>query len=761
MKRSFLSFITLFSLYSNVYSQQADKTQYVNPLIGTLEIKVNDAGAHSTIEHGRVVPIIGVPNGMTSWVPQTESTEQKCVCPYYYRHNEIQGFRASHWLNGGCTQDYGSFTIMPVTGRLRIKPQERAARFEHKNEEVTPSYYKVNLTDEGITARMTGLSHGAIFDFSFENKTDKYIVIDVNSDEGQGYIRIDAQKRKIYGYNPVHRIYNGKGKPAGFSGYFVIQYESDAINTGVWHNWAIQENRQEIHGKGKNVGAFIQFPDDTKNIVLKVGTSFTSLEAADNNLKAEIEGQSLKDIKKASASQWNERLGKIEVYGDDSLKTKFYSAFYMASILPRQYSDITGTYPAFATQYTTQKLTIGKYYDDFSMWDTYRALHPLYTIISPTLTNDFIRSLILKAEQGGWLPIFPCWNSYTSAMIGDHVITMIADAYIKGIDKFDVEKAYYYMRKNAFEVNTDSLSYRDGKGRRALDSYLKYGFIPMEDLVWDAFHKCEQVSRTLEYAHDDYALAQMAKKLNKTDDYAILMKRSENYKNVFDPAVGYVRGRYADKRWIEPFDPFQAREKDIKLRYVTEASPFQYTWYVPHDVNGLMKLMGGKEKFVQQLDLFFKDTHYSHSNEPSHHIAYLYAFAGEPWKTQQIIPEIIEKSYRIAPDGLIGNDDAGQMSAWLMMSMLGFYQVCPGTTQYVIGTPMFEKSVIHMENGKQFTITARNVSKENIYIQSATLNGKTLDTPFIDHQDIVGGGSLTFIMGNKPNKEWGKKSEIQ
>lgn len=748
-----LIFVSL-NLYS--CSNLPNNIEFVDPLIGTLEIEVTDAGAHSSWEHGRVVPIVGIPNGMTSWVPQTAESEQKCVCPYYYRHTTIQGFRASHWINGGCTQDYGSFTVMPVAGSLKIKPQERAMKFDHKNEFVSPSCYKVKFEEEGVEARMTGLSHSGVLDFLFENTNEKYIVVDVNSDEGEGYIKIDSDKHRIYGYNPVHRIYNGFGKPAGFSGYFVIEFPEDFLECGIWHDWQLQKGVQEVYGKGKNIGAYIRLSDTMRKIQLNIGTSFTSIEAAENNLKSEIGTHDFDEIMQEATNQWNSRLGKIEVNGSDSLKIKFYSAFYMASILPRQYSDVVGTYPAFATQYVTKQIEKGKkYYDDFSMWDTYRALHPLYTILSPSLTNDFVNSMILKAEQGGWLPIFPCWNSYTSAMIGDHVITMIADAYVKGINQYDADKAYYYMRKNAFEVNSDSASYCDGKGRRALDSYLKYGYIPMEDLVLDAFHKGEQVSRTLEYAHDDFALAQMAKKMGKTDDYIELMKRSKNYTNVFDSITGYVRGKYADGKWIEPFDPFDAREPDFRLRYVTEASPFQYTWYVPQDVRGLIDLMGGKEKFTKQLDKFFSETHYSHSNEPSHHIAYLYAYAGEAWKTQKIIPEIIEKSYKIAPDGLIGNDDAGQMSAWLIMSMLGFYQVCPGTTQYVIGTPMFEKSVIHLENGKKFIITAENVSKENVYIQSATLNGKPFDGPFLEHDDIINGGILSFKMGKTPNKEWG------
>ena len=725
-----------------------DKTKYVDPLIGTLGIEVTDSKSFTRIEKGLVAPIVGVPNGMTSWVPQTVSSEEKCACPYLYRHTAIQGFRASHWLNGGCTQDYGSFTVMPIVGNLKIKPEERAYKYKHEDEISTPYCYKVELDNKTISAQITGLSHSSIFKFSYSSDDKKYLIIDINSDEGEGYIRIDSINSCIYGYNPVHRIYNGWGKPSGFSGYFIIKFPEKFIESGVWHDWKLNNTLAEIKGNGKNVGAYVRLNDDLQNLELKIGTSFTSFDAAEENLNIEIGDKDYDEVLKESKKQWNDRLNKIEVKGDEKLMSKFYSAFYLASILPRQYSDIKGSYPAFATQYVNKLTLHGKYYDDFSMWDT-------YPIISPSMTNDFVRSMILKSEQGGWLPIFPCWNSYTSAMIGDHVTTMIADAFVKGIKDYDVEKAYYYMKKNAFEINTDSLSYVDGKGRRALESYMKYGYIPMEDKVLDAFHMGEQVSRTLEYAHDDYSLAQMAKKLGKIDDYKELISRSKNYINVFDSVSGYVRGRFIDGSWIEPFDPFKARESDKNLRFLTEASAFQYTWYVPHDVEGLIKLLGGKDKFISKLDKFFKEGHYAHSNEPSHHIAYLYAYAGQPWKVQEIIPDIVEECYKLSPDGLIGNDDAGQMSSWLLMSMMGFYQVCPGTTEYVIGTPMFEESVINLENGRTFTIKADGVSSTNRYIQSAVLNGKPLNKSFIDHHDIINGGTLLIKMGDKPNKSWG------
>jgi len=401
------------------------------------------------------------------------------------------------------------------------------------------------------------------------------------------------------------------------------------------------------------------------------------------------------------------------------------------------------------------------YYTDYSMWDTYRAVHPLYTILQPQRSGDMARSLILMGQQGGWLPTFPLQNNYTSAMIGDHGVSMIGDAYLKGIKGFDIEAAYLLMRKNAFEYNTDYLSYKDGKGRRALKSYLQYGYIPLEDTVKEAFHQREQVSRTLEYAYDDYVLSQVARKLGKTDDYKELLRRSENYKNVYDTVSGFVRGRHSDGKWVEKFNAYihGHSSKDTGNFFICEGTPFQYTWSVPQDVAGLVRLMGGKKPFLDKLDRFFNETHYWHGNEPCHHIAYLYPYAGEPWKTQEWVRKIVKSEYEPVPNGLCGNDDAGQMSAWLVFSMMGFYPVCPGMPYYVIGSPMFEEVSIQVENNKLFTIRTINNSDKNIYIQSARLNGKPFDRSFIWHDEIVKGGELVFVMGDQPNKTWATGNE--
>ncbi len=741
-----LSTLCLFSC-----NQQENRFEkYVNPLIGTDIRIVQGKDKNSTEERGQIMPAVGVPHGMTNWVAQTQATEQKCHPPYYYFQDAIQGFRASHWMNGSCTQDYGSVTIMPLSNKLETDPVKRASSFDHAQEIATPSYYSVDLNDYGIHAELTGLSRAGIMQFSFEQEGDHYIVIEPNSDEGVAFVEIDPEKKEITGYNPVHRIYQGYGKEAGFSGHFVIQLNEEIADYGVWDSTAITSGRKSTKGQKHTVGAWVKLasgkPGKTR---VKIATSFTSIDNARKNLASEIPGWDFNEVRQVSSDTWNRALGQIAVKGNnEEEKVKFYSALYNAHFLPRTFSDVDGSYPKFDGGGQIMKMDHGTYYCDFSQWDTYRAVHPLFSILTPFRNGDMAHSLVLKGQQGGWLPIFPSWNSYTAAMISDHCIAMIGDAIVKDAPGFDYEEAYTLMRKNAFEANPDSNSYRDGKGRRAMESYLKYNYVPLEDQVMEAFHRREQVSRTLEYAYDDFVLAEVAKKLGKTEDYNVLIKRAENYRNVIDPETGYARGRHADGTWIEPFDPFASTS------FICEGTPYHYTWYVPQDVAGLIRHMGGKERFINRLDTFFEGDYYWHGNEPGHHIAYLFAYAGEPWKTQKWVHDIINREYFTTPDGLSGNDDAGQMSSWLVFSMVGFYPVCPGMPYYVIGSPSFEESVITLENGKKFTIEAKGASDKNIYIQSATLNGQPYDKSYILHKDIMNGGTLSFVMGDTPNKEW-------
>jgi predicted alpha-1,2-mannosidase len=700
--------------------------KYVDPLIGTAPAKTLSAIRNSEAgseQKGQNFPAVGRPFGMTQWTAETRTSENKCISPYYYDDRFITGFRGSHWMSGSCTQDYGSMSVMPFTAsRPDTVKSCPVSAFSHANEKSTPAYYSIMLDNFGIMAEVTGSVRSGMLRLTYPGNKVNCLYIRSNSDVNQGKIWLDKLKNMIVGYNPVHRIYQGRGQSAGFSGYFVIRFDKAfrIINS--------TDNQQTM---------IVSFGSE-KNVKIKIGTSFTSLDAAFNNLSTEIPDWNFDGLMKDTEDVWNRTLGKVQAEGgSEEQLTKFYTALYHCYQLPRIASDADGSYQGFAQDTLIHKTGGFDYYDDFSMWDTYRALHPLLTILEPDRTRDMIKSLILKAEQGGWMPIFPAWGSYTAAMIGDHVSTMIADAYAKGIRGFDVDSAYRYMRQNAFDQPSYT-DYVDGKGRRALSSYLQYGYIPLEDSVWDAFHRREQVSRTLEYAFDDYALAGFAKSIGKAKDSEILYDRSKNYRNVFDTKTGYVRGRHADKSWASPFDPFK------KVNYICEGTPFQYTWYVPQDVPGLIALMGGKKAFLQRLNEFFEGGYYWHGNEPDHQAAFMFAMAGNPHKTEEWTKKIISDEYGTGPGGLSGNEDAGQMSAWLVFSMMGFYPVCPGTDQYVITTPSFDLVKISLSDGRQFTIKSVNRSSENYYIESIKRNGQKFSGPYLKHKDITDGSNFEF-----------------
>lgn len=729
--------------------------QYVETRIGTAPSETRTAGlfGKNTEEFGQCLPAVLEPHGMNFWTPQTRDTEQKCIAPYYYLDSLLQGFRNSHWIVGGCTQDYGSMTLMPLAGTLRCSPEARASRVDHAHEVSSPSYYRNRLLDEGITAEMTGRSRAAIFRFTYDNAGDGYLVVNPNSDEGAGYVEVNTAKRQIRGYNPVHRIYQGWGEPAGYAGYFVVQLDRDLAEWGTFAGDSVVAGATVIE-KQPGIGAYVRFRVNgtADPVTVRAASSFTDMAGALANLEAEIPHDNFDRTRRELSDIWDCRLGLISVEGgSDEELTKFYSALYRSSFLPREFSDADGRYPSFSAGTPVLKMPEGQtYYEDYSMWDTYRAQHPLLTLITPHRSGEMMQSLVLKYRQGGWLPIFPCWNSYTAAMIGDHCIAAIADAAVKGVGNFDLATAYEGMRKNAFASPENYDDYKNGMGRRALPSYLKYGYIPLEDSVPEAFHKREQVSRTLEYAFDDFALSRVARMLGRDTDADTLAARAMNYRNVIDPASGYAQGRYADGTFLPtPENAFTFAP------FITEGAPCHYTWYVPHDQPGLMSLMGGRETYVAKLDSMFTEGRYWHGNEPCHQVAWLFNYAGEPWKTQRAVRHIMETEYLGVPGGLSGNDDAGQMSAWYIFAALGFYPVCPATPYYIIGSPSFPRAEIALENGKTFTIIAENASPANIYIQSATLDGTPYDKSYISHDDILAGKTLKFVMGPSPS-QWGQ-----
>ena len=734
--------ILLVSL--TAYSLPAqDLLKYVQPLSGTAPSTTLAAQKHSEAgseKNANTIPAVGLPFAMTQWTPQTNTTEKKCIPPYFYNDKLLSGFRGTHWLSGSCTQDYGSFTIMPVTGSL--KTVDYSVPFSHSEEITTPAYYKLQLPAYGVTTEITATKRCGILRFTIHKDDSLHLLITPNSDYEKGFVKVDAARGEIWGYNPAHRIYQGWGESAGFNGWFFIKIERKILRSGTYAGTEVF-SADSLRGK-KNMGGFVGFAlKKDEQLVVRIGTSFSSLEGAKKNLQAEIGTQGFNAILEKAKRVWQDALMQVLVETDNEKdKRIFYTALYHAMQHPRLFNDVDGIYPKFAGKYELKKKTDGNYYDDFSMWDTYRAQLPLFEILQPSLINQFVQSLIVKGQQGGWLPIFPCWNNYTAAMIGDHATAFIASAFIKGIRGYDVQAAYKLMRRNAFETASPA-EYKNGKSRRALPSYLKFGYIPMEDSVPEAFHKKEQVSRTLEYAFDDYALSLVAKGLGKTDDFKKLQQRSLNYKNVFDPRVGMVRGRYANGSWYQPFNP------DSREPYITEGTPRQYSFYVPHDITGLTGLLGGKKKLESALDSLFGKNEYWHGNEPGHQIPFLYNYTASPWKTQRMARKILAEEYSDGAGGLSGNDDAGQMSAWYVFTSMGFYPVNPASDEYLLCSPLFDKVTIRLENKKTFEIVVHKSSADALFISKRMWNGKTYNKNFMKHGMIMQGGKLELWLTDK------------
>lgn len=728
-----LAGLTCARLVAQQAAGATDPLSLVDPRIGT---------AHD----GQTYPVVGVPFGMTGWTPETRATEAKCISPYYYGDQKITGFRGSHWLSGSCTQDYGTVTLMPTVGEVKVRPEERASTFQHSSEVMSPAYYSVLLEDSHIRVELTGTTRAGMMRITFPKGAPHNLLVEPNVRPGQGFVEVRPEAREIAGYNPVVRIYQGAGQSAGFSGYFVVRFRENVGDFGTWCGGAVHRRSRRQESGCERLGGYARLSDEeSESVVVRIGTSFTSLAEAERNLDKEEPDWDFDAVRKRSETAWRRYLSRIEVSGGtEAQRTTFYTALFHSLLAPRIVSDADGTYNGFGQEGKLHHTRPGTdYYDDFSLWDTFRALHPLLTILDPERDGQMVQSLVEKGTQGGFLPIFPTWNSYTSEMIGDHTGAVIYDAYVKGIRNFDIPEAYRLVRQNAL-VTPPHDQYVDGKGRRALTSYEKYGFIPLEDEVLDAFHHKEQVSRTLEYAYDDSVAGKFAAALGHSADAALLLKRSNNWKNVLDPETKFARGRYANGSWISPFDPSKP------ATFVTESVPWQYTFFVPQDVEGLISALGGREAFITKLDGLFAAGLYDQGNEPSHGIAYLYNEAGAPWKTQQHVREIMNSQFSTGPEGLPGNDDAGQMSAWYVLSAMGFYPECPGTPSYSIGSPLFSRIAIHLTNGRRFTIEALDNSETNRYVRSLTVNGKERTGWGFEHNEILQGATLTLQMSAQP-----------
>jgi predicted alpha-1,2-mannosidase len=669
-----------------------------------------------TAADGQTFPATGVPFAMTQWTPQTRAGETKCIAPYYEADSRIQGFRGSHFLSGSCAQDYGSFTLMPLNDSSKLRDVERSSSFLRSNEHAHPYRYSVDLTDSGIHAELTGAERCGMMQFRFApGRKTGWLAVENNLRLGQGSVRIDPVRQEITGRNPAYRIYAGTGQPAGFSGYIVVQFDRPFQVGGTWagetrYDGGVQQDSSVGTRAAADLGAFVSFGlGDDRTVRVRIGTSFTSIEEARKNLEAEMPDWDFDAAVARARSAWDAALTEVQVGGDSPDRTVFYTALYHAKLLPRIFSDRSGTYPQFAGGEATETAKGFVYYDDYSIWDTFRAVHPLLTILEPERDRDMVQSLIAKGEQGGFLPIFPAWNSYTTEMTGDYAGAIITDAYVKGIRGFDAEAAYRLMRKNATETPGSLDLYKDGRGRRALESYLKYGYIPLQDHVPYAFHTDEQVSRTLDYAYNDFQVSVLAAALGHRQDAEVFAKRAQNWRNVIDPAVGFARGRNADGTWVSPFDP----EKPAS--YITESTPYVDTFFVLHDIPGLIATLHGPQEFVKKLDGVFSSGAYDQGNEPSHHIAYLYDDAGAPARAQFHVHDIMTRLYLNTTSGLIGNDDAGQMSAWYVMSALGFYPVTPGTPRYSIGTPHFDEMTVRLGSGKRLHCGARRGDRKVLH----------------------------------------------
>jgi predicted alpha-1,2-mannosidase len=721
--------VLLISLLS---CQQAKETgepvSYVDPFIGT------DA-------HGHTYPGATLPFGMVQLSPDTRLEGWDGTSGYHYTDTMIYGF--SHTaLNGTGVADYNDILLMPVLGKPVFLNTEYRSPFRKETEYAEAGYYKVFLDEPGVLAEMTATTRVGYHKYTFPESLASNIIIDLEHRD-----RVMDSWIEFVSDTEIRGMRRSTNWAKDMVWYFHMEFSKPFTGKGIAVDNILQGEKDQAHGK--NIKAFVSFQTTAgESIEVKVALSAVDDEGAKKNLKTELPGWGFEEVRKNARDNWNRVLSKVKVKGGSKeQRTVFYTALYHAFLQPNLFMDVDRRYRGMdLTNHTAEDFTN---YTVFSLWDTYRTWHPLMTILDTARTHDFIRVMLNMYEKGGLLPIWELAANETYCMIANHSISVIADAYMKGIRGFDAEKAM------------EAMVYSATRDHFGLEAYRKYGHIP-----GDKEH--ESISKTLEYAYNDWCIAQMAKKMGQEDIYLEYIRRAQYYKNIFDPSTGFMRPRL-NGSWLTPFDPTTVDW------HFTEANSWQYSFYVPQDITGFYTLMGGKDRLAQQLDELFgtenritgrdmKDItgligQYAHGNEPSHHMAYLYNFVNQPWKTQHRVRQIMDDLYSHLPDGLAGNEDCGQMSAWLIMSAMGFYPVAPALPEYVIGTPWFPEMEIYLENGNIFKITANKVSKQNFYIQSASLNGETFNRSWISHEDIMQGGHLHFEMGSRPNKAWGSRDE--
>jgi predicted alpha-1,2-mannosidase len=684
---------------------QRDLTRYVNPFVGTAE-------------HGHTFPGATVPFGMVQLSPDTRLSGWDGCSGYHYSDSTLYGFSHTH-LSGTGISDYGDILLLPMIER------RQTARFQHKNERATPGYYSVKLDDDNIFVELTATARVGMHRYTFPATSRATVVLDLaHRDE-----LIDSGFR-VTGSTSAVGWRRSKAWAKNQVVFFALEFSQPFTSQATVDN---------VH---------VHFTFDAragKPVLVKVGISAVDIDGALKNLHAELDHWNFDQVRADAAAAWNKELNKIVTTGGtDAQLTNFYTALYHAMTAPNLFTDVDGRYRG--RDFKTHTAADFTNYTVFSLWDTFRAAHPLYAIIDQKRTRDFIKTFLVQYEQGGRLPVWELAANETDTMIGYHAVSVIADAVAKGIDGFDLRKAFAAM-KHSSEL----------RNHRGLGAYIDKGFLELEE-------ERESVSKVLEYAYDDWCIAHVARMLGNTADYERYSARAQSYKNVFDRVSGFMRPR-SNGNWAEPFDP-----REVTFSF-TEANAWQYTFFAPQDISGLIELMGGRRQFANKLDqLFAADSRttgreqaditgligqYAHGNEPSHHMAYLYDYVGQPWKTQSRVRQIVDRFYKPEADGLIGNEDCGQMSAWYVLSAAGFYPVTPGSTTYAIGSPLFPEVRINLENGKTFVIRARGVSDHNVYVQFARLNGKPYNKSFLLHSDLMAGGELVFLMGPRPNFKWG------
>ncbi len=727
----------------------ASLVDLVNPLMGT--------DSEFKLSNGNTYPAIARPWGMNFWTPQTGKMGDGWC--YGYDAYKIRGFKQTHqpspWIN-----DYAAFSLMPVTGDLKWNEDERASWFSHKAEVARPHYYKVYLADYDVTTEFSPTDRAVSFRFTFPENDHSYVVLDAFN--GGSMVKIIPEERKIIGYCQN----NSGGVPSNFKNYFVAVFDKDFEEVKTWKDENLQDSNE---AKSFHVGGIVGFKTKKgEKVNVKIASSFISQEQAELNLTREIGDKTLEQVKNEGAAIWEKELSRIKVEGGTEAQQKtFYSTLYRVLLFPRSFYEYDQDNKVVHYSPYNGEVLPGYMYTDNGFWDTFRAVFPFFTLMYPELNAQIMEGLVNTYKESGWLPE---WASpgHRGCMIGSNSASLIADSYLKGIRGYDIETLYQAILKNTENWMEDITSV----GRYGADYYNKLGYIPYNVGI------NENTARTLEYAYADYCIWKLAQTLERPqEEIDLFEKRARNFRNVFDPETRLMRGKNEDGTFQAPFSPYKWGDA------FTEGNSWHYTWSVFQDVEGLKQLMGGDDDFVAMLDSIFvvppifDDSYYgfpiheiremqiagmgnyAHGNQPIQHMIYLYNYSSQPWKAQYHVRDVLDKLYSYQADGYCGDEDNGQTSAWYVFSSMGFYPVCPGTDEYVLGAPLFNKVTLQLENGNTFVINAPNNSKENMYVDAATVNGENYTKNYLKHATIQNGGEITFSMSNTPNKERGASPE--